>query len=100
MKSIGRSIGIAVLSVLGAVSIVSAVSAKEKHQAKIAMADARAKALGLVRGKVVSEELEREKGRWIYSFEIKPVGETGKSIKEVNIDADSGALVSTETEPG
>jgi len=51
-----------------------------------------------VPGKVLAEELEHEGGRWIYSFEIKPTGETRKLIKEVNIDADTGAVVDIGTE--
>jgi uncharacterized membrane protein YkoI len=69
-----------------------------KHQPKIPMAEARAKAMVLVPGALIAEELEQEGGRWIYSFEIKPKGETRKIIKEVNIDADTGAVVGIETE--
>jgi uncharacterized membrane protein YkoI len=97
-----RSLGLALL--LGAAlpaAVQTTALAAQTHKAKVLMADARAKALGLVPGKVVAEELEHEKGRWIYSFEIKPTGETGKSIKEVNIDADTGTLVGAiETEKG
>ena len=76
---------------------VAAESAK--HDPKFPIADARAKALAEVPGgTIVAEELEYEGKRWIYSFEIKPKGETGKRIKEVNIDADTGALVSVDTE--
>ena len=99
MKPIYRSIGLALL--LGGAStagIATAAAAAETHQAKVAIADARAKALSLVAGTLVKEELEHENGRWIYSFEIKPTGEKGKSIKEVNIDADTGMLVSIDTE--
>ena len=99
MKPIYRSIGLALL--LGGASaagIATAAAAAETHQAKVAIADARAKALSLVAGTLVKEELEHENGRWIYSFEIKPIGEKGKSIKEVNIDADTGMLVSIDTE--
>ncbi|MDB4995127.1 MAG: Peptidase propeptide and domain [Myxococcaceae bacterium] len=99
MKPIYRSIGLALL--LGVTSTAGAAtvaSAAETHQAKIAIADARAKALSLVSGTLIKEELENEHGRWIYSFEIKPTGEKGKSIKEVNIDADTGAVISIDTE--
>jgi uncharacterized membrane protein YkoI len=71
---------------------------ESKHQAKIPMAEAMAKALSLVPGTLIAEELEHERGRWIYSFEIKPRGETRKIIREVNIDADTGAVVGIETE--
>ena len=101
MKNRHRSLGFALLLDFGlpAWSQTAALAA-EPHKAKVAMADARTKALQLVPGKVVDEELEREGGRWIYSFEIKPTGETRKLIKEVNIDADTGVVVGIETEKG
>lgn len=68
------------------------------HVAKISMAKARAIALAKIPGTVRSGEFEHERGRWIYSFEIKPTGETRKIIREVNVDADSGTIVSLEVE--
>jgi len=94
MKRSYRSLGLAMLlGVAVPAAVQSTAVAAGTHQAKVSMTDARAKALDLVPGKVIGEELEHEKGRWIYSFEIKPTGETRKLIKEVNIDADTGALV-------
>ena len=37
-------------------------------------------------------------GRWIYSFVIKPNSETRKIVREVNVDADRGTIVSLEVE--
>ena len=94
MKSIVRSITLGLL--LGASAMAAAPStalAEATHQAKVPIAEARATALRLVPGRLVAEELEHEGGRWIYSFEIRPQGETRKIIKEVNIDSDTGALV-------
>ncbi len=68
------------------------------HQAKIAIDAARATALARAPGTVVDEELEHERGRWIYSFEIRPQGEKGKLIREVNVDADSGVIIDVHTE--
>lgn len=67
--------------------------AKAPPHVKITMEQARATALQKVPGKIVHEELEHEKGRWIYSMEVRPAGETGKHIKEVNLDANSGEVV-------
>lgn len=78
--------------------VPSIVCANEQHQPRIPLEAARMKALSFVPGAVVSEELEQEGGRWIYSFEIKPTNEKRKLVKEVNIEADTGALVSIETE--
>ena len=75
-----------------------AASAKESHHAKLSMEQARAIALREVSGKIVHEELEHEKGRWIYSIEVRPSGETGRRVKEVNLDADTGQVVEVASE--
>ena len=94
MQSLVRSVTLGlVLGVTSVAAYAPAVQAEQAHQAQVPIADARAKALSLVPGTIVGEELEHEKGRWIYSFEVKPAGEKGKLVKEVNIDADTGALV-------
>jgi uncharacterized membrane protein YkoI len=100
MRSLIRSVTLSLI--LGAASVTgvaTAAMAQQTHRARFPLAEATAKALGLVPGRVVAEELEREHGRWIYSFEIRPTGETRKLIKEVNLDADTGVLVgSIDTE--
>jgi uncharacterized membrane protein YkoI len=68
-----------------------------RKEAKIAEADARKTALAAVPGgKVQSHELEREKGRLIYSYDIKVAGKSG--IEEVNVDAMTGEIVAHEHE--
>jgi uncharacterized membrane protein YkoI len=68
-----------------------------QREAKITEADARKTALGAVPGgRVQSHELEREKGRLIYSYDIKVAGRSG--IEEVNVDAITGAIVAHEHE--
>jgi uncharacterized membrane protein YkoI len=64
----------------------------------ITMAEARVIALGRIPGKVVEEELEREHGRRIYSFEIAPTGAAVGAHKEVNVDANDGSIVGIEDE--
>jgi uncharacterized membrane protein YkoI len=100
MNSIIRSTTLGlVLGTASLAGVATTAMAKQTHHAKIPIAQARAQALGLVPGRVVAEELEHEGGRWIYSFEIRPTGERRKLIKEVNLDADTGALVgSIDTE--
>ena len=71
---------------------------KARHVAKVTMEAARAIALSRVPGTIRAEELEHEGGRWIYSFEIRPTGEQGRRVKEVNLDADSGVIVTVENE--
>lgn len=86
-------------TVLG-VSLMAAAPAvaKAPPHVKITMEQARATALQKVPGKIVHEELEHEKGRWIYSMEVRPAGETGKHVKEVNLDANSGEVVEISDE--
>jgi uncharacterized membrane protein YkoI len=68
-----------------------------RREAKISKTAATKTALDQVPGgKVKSSELEREKGKLIYSFDIKVAGKTG--IEEVNVDAVTGAIVAHEHE--
>jgi hypothetical protein len=68
-----------------------------KEEAKISLTQARATALAKVPGgRVKSSELEREHGKLIYSFDIRPA--TGTGIEEVQVDAITGEVVSVEHE--
>jgi len=61
-------------------------------EAKIKETEARATALGQVKdGTVKSEELEREHGHLIYSYDIAVPGKSG--IDEVNVDAITGEVI-------
>src|SRR3954470_636478 len=104
MKSKTYATLFAAMLALGAAASASAQVAKAttkkeatsqaalRKEAKIAEADARNTALAAVPGgKVQSHELEREKGRLIYSYDIKIAGKSG--IEEVNVDAMTGEIV-------
>jgi len=68
--------------------------AKSGTGSKISMAEARKSALASSNGKIKSEELEKENGRQIYSFDIvMPDG-----LHEVNVDAASGKLIDDKVE--
>jgi uncharacterized membrane protein YkoI len=61
-------------------------------QAKISLDSARAIAMRrLPKASIESQELEREKGRLIYSFDMKTTGKAG--VDEVNVNAKTGAIV-------
>lgn len=62
------------------------------------MADAARKtALDAVKGGAIKEEeIEEERGRLVYSFDIKVPGKRG--VEEVQVDAQTGAVVSHEHE--
>lgn len=63
-------------------------------EAKIKLEKAREIALKRVPGKVESENLERERGKLVYSFDIR----TGKNIKDVQVSALNGKIVRVEKE--
>lgn len=66
-------------------------------EAKISLDSARTIALHKVKnGSVASEELEREHGKLIYSFDVKVPGKTG--IQEVNVNALNGAVIGVHHE--
>lgn len=101
----GRLFTCALLATLACGSLASGASARVdknsgkslKSEAKISMKEAREKALEKVPGgRIKSSELEREKGKLVYSFDIRPAKGTG--IDEVQIDAVTGEVVSVEHE--
>lgn len=62
---------------------------------KVDVKTARATALAKAPGKIEGEELEREKGMLVWSFDIRGVD---KKITEVWVDANTGKVVRTEME--
>ena len=86
-----KTIAAIILFVLAGSSALS-IEAQTK---KIGMKRAREIAKRRVHGTIRSSELEKEKGRWIYSFDIN----TGKGkITEVNVDAYTGKVIGIEHE--
>lgn len=69
--------------------------ARLARKAKISLEQARAIALQRAAGTVESEELEREKGKLVYSFDIRNAQGT---IIEVQVSAIDGQVVSVEEE--
>jgi uncharacterized membrane protein YkoI len=66
-------------------------------QAKITEAAAAATALARVPGGAIQGvELEKEKGKLIYSYDIKTAGKSG--IDEVNVDAITGKIIAVAHE--
>lgn len=71
--------------------------AELQAQAKISMEQAQATALAKVPGGTVKDsELEKEKGKLIWSFDIATPG--SKDITEIAVDAMTGDVVSVEKE--
>jgi hypothetical protein len=72
-------------------------SAKLEAQAKITKAEAQRIALDKVPGGTIKEgEIENEKGKLIWSFDIATPGT--KDITEVNVDAVTGAVIDVSKE--
>ncbi|HEV3420710.1 MAG TPA: PepSY domain-containing protein [Candidatus Acidoferrum sp.] len=74
----------------------SKIPAALKKDAKISVEDARATALKKVPGEILEEELEKENGKLVYSFDIRVTGQ--KDITEVQVSAIDGSIVSVEKE--
>ncbi|MEA2571518.1 MAG: hypothetical protein QOI24_3519 [Acidobacteriota bacterium] len=95
-KSFAAAVGL--IMIVGMSAFAAAPPAKEdlQKEAKISMADARKTAMTKEpKGKIESEELEREHGKLIYSFDIRnPKG----TITEVAVSAIDGKIVSVEHE--
>jgi N-methylhydantoinase A/oxoprolinase/acetone carboxylase beta subunit len=74
----------------------SKIPAALKKDAKISVEDARATALKKVPGEIQEEELEKENGKLVFSFDIRATGQ--KDITEVQVSAIDGSIVSVEKE--
>jgi uncharacterized membrane protein YkoI len=66
------------------------LSSRDKKKAKITLEEARAIALKRVAGTVVEEELEKEKGRLQYAFDIR---DSSGKMWDVEIDAITGEVL-------
>jgi len=73
----------------GQIDDVLVVRSPEDAAALVAAATAQAR---VPNGKIQGVELEREKDRLIYSYDIKTAGKTG--IDEVHVDAMTGKIIS------
>jgi len=84
------------LAVLGLFLILGgSVFASAQSKPKISMKQARTIALKRATGKIESAELEKEKGKLIYSFDIR---NNKGTITEVQVNALNGEIVSVQEE--
>jgi uncharacterized membrane protein YkoI len=85
-----------VIAAIIASGFVSVATAATVHPPKprISMAHARAMALKLAPGKVISSEYEKEGGIWRYSFDIQQRG----NVQEIGIDGRTGKIVENKSE--
>ena len=88
--------GILMISI--AISVQAYTGQKLEKNAKFKMVEARVIALKAHPGKIIDEELEKEKGGsgLRYSFDITRVGKKG--TQEVGVDAMTGAVLENKLE--
>ena len=100
MKKMGMfslTFGIVIGFALAAVFAAEPSEAELMRQAKITKAEAERVALAKVsQGIVKSAEIEKEKGRIVWSFDIAQPGT--RDITEILVDAKTGKIISTQTE--
>jgi uncharacterized membrane protein YkoI len=82
---------------LAVASVLAACTSPNAGEAKITKADAEKIALARVpNGTIKESELEKEKGKLIWSFDVATPGT--KNITEVNVDAITGQIVAVDIE--
>ena len=97
LKTIAAAALLAGAVTLGAQAPKKETQAQMRKEAKITLTSARATALKEVpNGHVAKSQLERENGKLVYSFDVKVPGKSG--WEEVNVDAATGTVVSTQHE--
>lgn len=72
----------------------ASIAAAKAPTPRISMAAAKAMALKLAPGKVISSEYEKEGGIWRYSFDIQQRG----NVQEIGIDGRTGKVVENKSE--
>jgi uncharacterized membrane protein YkoI len=83
------------LAALAAVfTVATPVIAAKAPTPKVSMVQARAMALKLAPGKIISSEYENEGGGWRYSFDIQQRG----NVQEIGIDGQNGKVVENKSE--
>ena len=72
----------------------TAIAAAKAPTPRISMTQAKAMALKLAPGKLISSEYEKEGGIWRYSFDIQQRG----NVQEIGIDGRTGKVVENKSE--
>jgi hypothetical protein len=85
---------LALSAALLALIFVPCIHAQTTQKTKLSMGEAKKVALSKESGTIKSQELEHEKGRWIYSFDIQHE----QQVHEVNVDANTGEVVEDSVE--
>ncbi len=94
MSKPGRDAVISSIVFAATVLAGSTYASAAKPKVRLTMEAAKEIALTKEAGDIKSQELEKEKGRWIYSFDIK----RNDQIHEVGVDANTGEIVEDSVE--
>ena len=86
---------LALTTVVALLAVALSVNAFAKAKPKITKAKAQAIALQRAAGRVEASELEKEHGKWVYSFDIR---NSKGTITEVQVEAYTGKIVSVKEE--
>ena len=89
-----RSPATAAMIVAGLLSTSTVQGKARPPLAQISMAKARAIALKVAPGKLISSEYEKEGGGWRYSFDIQQKG----NVQEIGINAMTGKIIENKSE--
>ncbi len=95
-RTIKVAVTLAVISTAGVLSAQAYTGQKLARDAKVTISEARSIALKAHPGKIIAEELEKEKGGsgLRYSFDIRH----GKVTQEVGVDAGTGTVLENAPE--
>ena len=66
---------------------------------KKSMKDAEKAALKEVPGKVIDHKMETEQGKNVYLFDIQPKGAATGTVKQVEVDANTGKVMTVDKQP-
>ena len=83
-----------IASVIVSILMGGTALAANAPKPRISMAHARAMALKLAPGRIISSEYEKEGGIWRYSFDIQQKG----NVQEIGIDGRTGKVVENKSE--
>ena len=84
-----------IIAAIAALSVGTAgIAAAKAPVPRISMTAAKAMALKLAPGKLMSSEYEKEGGIWRYSFDIQQRGH----VQEIGIDGQTGKVVENKSE--
>ena len=81
-------------AIAGSLVAAPTLAAERPPVARISMVQARAMALKLAPGKIISSEYEKEGGIWRYSFDIQQ----RRNVQEIGIDGRTGKIVENKSE--